>query len=120
MVREDYEEDDYEEDDEEIHRFHKGDLSKKKREGIWEAGIEVYDPKKGGNGALECACRKGECVGKRVVHAFFACPYCQKIIAEHRAKEFMSRKMSLWCPNCERHIWAILGGWTDADWEKAM
>lgn len=119
MVREDYEDDDVD-DDEEIYRFHKGNLSRKRnREGIWEAGIKVYDPKKGGHGVLECACRGSACDGKRVVHAFFACPHCGVIVAEHRAKDIMGAKLSLWCPSCDCHLWVILSGWTDADWEKA-
>lgn len=117
-MREDEDEDDYEDEDEEVYHFRKGDLSKKAM--AWQAGIKAYDPPKGIHGGTECGCSEEKsCIGERVVHVFFKCPYCDKIVAEHRAKNLMENRMSLWCHGCGCHLWAELMGWKDADWEKA-
>jgi len=95
----------------------RGEISKE-RFGTWEMGTEKY---KGGN---TCGCRGSTfvspCLGKRVPHVFFACPYCGKLNADHRCKDYLVSHMSLECSACRRHLWIRLEDWDDKYWIEAM
>ena len=88
--------------------------------GIWQMDMKTYNPTHHPRGAANCGCGRWTCEGKRVPHAFFACPYCGVIIAEHRRKGCMPNALSLWCPACERHLYVILEGWNEKYWDEAL
>jgi len=93
----------------------RGEISKK-RFGTWEMGIEKY------KGQDSCGCRDhvfvSPCLGKRVPHVFFACPYCGRLNADHRHKSYLRSFVSLGCSYCWRHLWIRFRGWDDKYWDE--
>lgn len=107
--------DDYEDDDDEgedNYSFVKGDVRKS---GQWDVDDKIYNPKIDAGLVTSCGCTEGSkpksCVGKRVRHVFFKCPYCSSVVSEHRADHLYGSPMSLWCMDCDRHLWIALTDW---------